>query len=184
LVGASHGRPCARLRVVRIHGAARSSLTSDSHPVGSESSRAKSISPAFCNALKRLDLFGLIKSGPVNAVRDRDGNLRQRPPPCCLRSQWAGSQSPLNAKGILVRTTLPFGLATQNWRREWDSNPQYGSDLDLRQSTPMYRGAYISITFCHADAMQIILFCMADFMMCQLRPLLRYFWRARKDSNS
>ena len=38
--------------------------------------------------------------------------------------------------------------------------------------------------FCHADAMQIILFCMACFMLRRISPYILNFWRARRDSNS
>ena len=38
--------------------------------------------------------------------------------------------------------------------------------------------------FGHADAMQIILFCMAPFQAFKLFRCLLNFWRARRDSNS
>ena len=40
------------------------------------------------------------------------------------------------------------------------------------------------MALCHANAMQIILFCMADFLVGNLWQCLLDFWRARRDSNS
>ena len=157
----------------------------------------KSLSKEICRPMKSH------KSIASNHALARNRARPQAPPlpfkefgsiSTCLR-QWLGLRTPFRPHGsessAARRDQASAGRdAAAGWIEKYSSRrsdsigasaeTEWPNSVSARGSSPNCS----RYEYCHADTMQISIFCMVHFLVHNIGRYLLMFWRARRDSNS